>query len=321
MRVLKLLGVGFVVLVALGVGALAFLKSTARARYAKRYAVSVEDIPVPFPLSETELRQLGDDAVGKDLQALARERAIERGRRYVETRAACAECHGSDFAGKVIVDNPMMGRWVAPNITSAGVTGGYTGKDWAKIIRHGIKPDGTAASMPSTDFTWFSDQEISDIAAYLSSVPPVVRVAPPTVLGPVFSLLIAKGDIAVSAEVIDHDTPRAKYPPRVAPTLELGKHLAVTCSSCHGEHFAGGPIAGRDPSSPPARNLTFHPSGLEGWSLADFTRALRQGRRRDGTPIKPPMPTAYTSKLLDPEIEALYQFLKAQPPLPYAAGA
>jgi cytochrome c553 len=321
MRFLKLLGLGFVVLVALSVSGVAYLKSAARARYAKHYDVVVEDIPLPFPLSEAEVRQLGAAAEGSDLAVLARERAIERGNRYLETRASCADCHGKDFGGKVIIDNPIMGRWVAPNITRTGVTEHYTGKDWLKIVRHGIKPDRTAASMPSNDFTWLSDQEVSDIAMAISNAEPVDRIQPPTLFGPVFALLIAKGDVPVSAELIDHNAVRAKYPPRVAPTLELGKHLAAICLSCHGPNFAGGPIKGGDPSWPPARNLTSHASGLGAWTLGDFMNAMRKGKRPDGAAIRKPMPIAYTSKLQDAELEALYMFLRAQPPMPYAGGA
>jgi cytochrome c553 len=317
MRVLKLLGLGFVVLVALSVGGIAYLKSAARTRYAKHYDLAVQDIPIPFPLNETEVRQLGAAAEGADLATLARERAIQRGGRYLETRAGCRDCHGADFGGKTLFDNPMMGRWVAPNITRGGVTARYTGKDWVKIIRHGIKPDGSASSMSSRDFTWLSDQEISDIAAYIDDAPAVDSVAPQTVFGPVFSLLVAKGDIPVSAELIDHAAARAKYPPRIAPTLELGKHLATLCMGCHGAGFAGGKILGSDPSSPPARNLTPHPDGLAAWTLGDFMKAMRQGKRPDGAKIRAPMPIAYTAKLDDAELEALYLYLRAQPPLPY----
>jgi cytochrome c553 len=317
MRFLKLLGLGFVVLVALSVSGVAYVKSAARARYAKHYDLVVDDIPIPFPLNEAEVRQLGAAAEGADLDALARERAIQRGGRYLESRAGCRDCHGAKFAGKAIFDNPIMGRWVAPNITRGGVTAHYTGKDWLKIIRHGIKPDGTASSMPSRDFSWLSDQEISDIAAYIDNVPAVDTVTPPTLFGPVFSLLVAKGDIPVSAEQIDHSAPRAKYPPRVAPTLELGKHLAALCIGCHGAGFEGGKIKGGDPSWPPARNLTSHPSGLAAWTLGDFMKAMRQGKRPDGAQIRAPMPIAYTAKLEDAELEALYLYLRTQPPLPY----
>jgi cytochrome c553 len=172
--------------------------------------------------------------------------------------------------------------------------------------------------MPSLDFTEFSDQEISDIAAYARSLPPVDRVMPPSELGPVYTLLIYKGDIPISAERIDHAAKRPTYPPPLRVSLDLGQHLASTCRGCHGPSLNGGPIQGGDPSWPPARNLTFHTSGLEGWSLAEFTKALREGVRPDGKKVDPVMPIPYTARLQDTEIGALYIYLKSLPPKKYA---
>lgn len=258
-----------------------------------------------------------DPLAGVDLDAIALQRAIARGKRYMESRAGCTECHGADLGGKVIIDNPVMGTWIAPNITRGGLTKNYKPEDWVKILRHGLNPDGTAATMPSLDFTYFSDQELSDLAAYIRSVPPVDRVMPPTVFGPVFSLLVVKGDIPVSAEVIDHRAPRAKFPPSIAATPELGEHLAHTCRGCHGPALAGGPIQGGDPKWPPARNLTFDESGLAKWTRMDFMQALREGKRPDGSAIDPVMPTQYTAKLKDEEIDALYIYLKTIPKKPF----
>jgi hypothetical protein len=257
-----------------------------------------------------------DPLAGTDLGAVALDRAVTRGKRYLETRAGCTECHGDDLGGKVIIDNPVMGTWIAPNITRGGLTKNYKSADWVRILRHGIKPDDTAASMPSLDFANFSDQEVSDIAAYIRSVPVVERVMPPTVFGPVFSLLVVKGDIPISAEVIDHDARRAKYPPAVAATPELGEHLANTCKGCHGVTLSGGPIQGGDPKWPPARNLTFDETGLAKWTRMDFFQALREGKRPDGTAIDPVMPTAYTKRLKDEEIDALYIYLQTVPKKP-----
>lgn len=260
-----------------------------------------------------------DPMAGVDLKAVALERAIARGKRYMQTRAGCTECHGADLGGRVIIDNPVMGTWIAPNITRGGVTKNYQPADWVGILRHGLRPDGTAATMPSMDFTNFSDQELSDIAVYVQSLPPVDRVMPPSVFGPVFSLLIVKGDIPVSAEVIDHTAPRAKYPPSIAATAELGEHLANTCRGCHGPALAGGPIQGGDPKWPPARNLTFDETGLAKWTRADFFQALREGKRPDGTAIDPVMPTQYTKNLKDEEIDAIYIYLKALPKKPFGS--
>jgi mono/diheme cytochrome c family protein len=339
MRVLKWIGIVLSVVGVVLFGMVSYLKSVARARFAAKHEVQVDALPIPFPLSEHELGELRkeradsqgaealDDAAlddaqpaldplsGVDLESLAHKRALARGRHYLTSRAGCPECHGKDLGGGVVVENPAMGRWVAPNITRGGVTKHYTSQDWVRIIRHGVKPDGTAATMPSRDFANLSDQEISDIAAYIESLPAVNRVMPPSELGPIFSLLVVNGEIPISAEVIDHQAKRSKYPPAVGrASLELGKHLGTTCVGCHGDGLSGGPIQGGDPAWLPAKNLTFHETGLAGWSLPDFARAMKQGVRPDGTKLAAPMPIAYTRQLKDAEVESLYLYLKTVPP-------
>jgi mono/diheme cytochrome c family protein len=333
MCVLKWVGIVVVALVVLASGGVFYAEAAATKYFQQHFAVDAEDIPIPLPLTGAEIDALrreraakmqgqpliapadakeapsADPLVGVDLHAIGQERAIARGKRYLESRAGCRDCHGDDFGGKVIFDNPAMGHWVAPNITRGGVTKDYSGKDWVRILRHGVNHDGTISSMPSQDFAWFSDQEIADIATYIQSLPKVDRVMEPTKFGPVFSVLILKGEIPASAFVIDHTLQRPKYPPAVAPTLELGQHLARTCNGCHGKALSGGPIRGGDPSWPPAKNITFDVSGLAQWSLDDFKKALREGVRPDGSKVMAPMPIAYTSKLQDPEVESLYLFL------------
>jgi len=348
MRVLKWVGIVLGAVVVLAIGIFLYFKSAAQAKLDQTYEVSVEPIPIPYPLTDGEVEALRkkrgaeqavaaptpsadagvaeaepakavDPLEGVDLKELAKERALERGKHYMASRAACMECHGEDFGGKVVVENPVMGSWIAPNITAKGKTKDYKPVDWVRLIRHCIKPDGRPATMPCQDFTWFSDQEISDIVAYIKSRPAVDRQMPDSTLGPVLAMLIATGKIPLGAEELDHKTPREKLPPRIAATVELGKHLGATCSGCHGAGFAGGEIVGGDPAWPHARNLTFHETGLAKWSLDDFKKALREGIRPDGTKIDKVMPTPYTSQLKDAEIEALYMFLQTVEKKPQGA--
>jgi cytochrome c553 len=311
MRVLKFIGVGLAIFVAVLAGAYLYFRSVANEKLAKRYDVSAADVPIPMPPKAAAAEGGAPSSPEAELAA-----AIERGRHYANSRAACTDCHSPDLSGKVLIDSPVMGRWVAPNISGDNVKQ-FTGRDWVRLIRHGIKPDGTPSTMPSTDFTWLSDQEISDIAAYVRNQPEVAREQPPIVIGPVFAVMFANGVIPISAEVIDHEAARLTYPPALEPSLELGKHLGATGTGCHAANFSGGPIRGGDPDWPPAQNITFHESGIGGWTLDDFRKALREGVRKDGSQIKPPMPTAFTKNLADAEIEALYVFLKRQPPVAY----
>jgi mono/diheme cytochrome c family protein len=127
-------------------------------------------------------------------------------------------------------------------------------------------------------------------------------------------MLIATGKIPLSAEKIDHAAPREKYPPPIRATTELGKHLATTCTGCHGPGLSGGEIVGGDPKWAPAQNITFHETGLGKWSRDDFRKALSEGVRPDGTRLKPPMPVAYTKNFREAEMDALYLYLKTVPP-------
>jgi mono/diheme cytochrome c family protein len=318
MKVLKVIGIGLLGLVLVALGGIFYFKAAAKQRLAKDYRVTTASIPIPYPLTADEIEKLpADKRDPAALQAIALERAVARGKHYVESRAGCPECHGRDFGGKVIVENAAMGRWIAPNITRGGVTKNYRAEDWDRIVRHGILPSGKPAVMPASDFAAFSDQEVSDIAAYVHSLPPVARVMPKSELGPVYSFLIASGKVPLSAETIEHGAPHAALPPALAVSNELGKHLALTCMGCHGEGLSGGKIDAGDPSWPPARNLTFDDTGLAKWSIDDFRKALKDGVRPDGSKLNPVMPVAYTAKLQPEEVDALYLFLRSVPKKPY----
>jgi mono/diheme cytochrome c family protein len=43
--------------------------------------------------------------------------SIGRGKYLYEKVALCAECHGTDLGGKIVMDDPAMGRFVGVNLT------------------------------------------------------------------------------------------------------------------------------------------------------------------------------------------------------------
>ena len=230
----------------------------------------------------------------------------------------CTACHGADLSGGTMIDVPAIGRILGPNLASGsgGRAAGFHAADFDRIVRHGVKPGGLPALMPSVDFRRMSDQELSDIIVVLRSVPPVDHVVPPPTLGPVGKVLLATGKLRLSADLIGStDAPHAAMPPATAPTVEFGRHLASTCMGCHGESLAGGPIPGGDPSWPPAANLTPGPSGIGGWTLPQFATAMRQGKRPDGRSLATPMSEVvpYARNLTDVELKALWTYLRSIP--------
>ncbi len=299
-----------------------------RALLARTIATHRVDFPVPFPLAQAEVDELRPDStaseadsVDVDLASVALERALARGEHLVNARYVCVECHGKDFGGGVMVDDPMIGRILGPNITAGegGRTAAFTPSDWDRIVRHGVRSDGRPAAMPSEDFKAMSDQELSDIVAYISSRPPVAATVPPVTLGPLGTLLMAVGQIPLSADRIpDHDRAHAVSPPASEPTAEFGQHLANVCAGCHGTDFGGGPVPGGDPSWPPAANLTPHADGLAGWTYEQFVAALRTAKRPDGSDLRSPMSQVvpYGQRMTDVEIQALWAYLQSRPALP-----
>jgi mono/diheme cytochrome c family protein len=113
---------------------------------------------------------------------------------------------------------------------------------------------------------------------------------------------------------LDHQKVHPVEPPAEAPTAELGRHIAQVCSTCHGANLSGGKLAS-DPTMPEAANLTPHETGLKGWTEADFFRALREGKRKDGTAVANAVPWRAYGLMSDTELKALWAYLQTLPPL------
>ncbi len=322
MKVFKLAGIVLGALVIVLVVAYAWAGAAARRKLARHIPTHTVKFAIPFPLPDSEAAGLASDSAAR----LAVAEALDRGRHLVQSRYVCSGCHGQDFGGGVMIDNAAIGRILAPNLTSGseGVTAGFTATDWDRIVRHGVKPDGTPALMPSEDFRQMSDRELSDIIAFIRSLPPVDRRMPAPSLGPVGKLLLATGKLTLSADLIARQpVTHPVAPPATAPTVEFGRHLGATCTGCHGDHLAGGPIAGGDPSWPPAANLTPAAAGLGGWTNAQFVSTMRGGKRPDGTALRAPMSDVipFTRNMTDTELQALWKYLRSVPAVAKGTGA
>jgi mono/diheme cytochrome c family protein len=213
-----------------------------------------------------------------------------------------------------MIDDPMIGRILGPNLTTGrgSRTLAYTPADWDRTVRHGVKPDGTPTPMPSKDFVAMSDRELSDVVTYIRSLPPVDAEVPAMTLGPLGMVLLATGQIELSATVHpDHHAAHAALPPAEAPDAEFGEHIAQVCVGCHRGDFTGGPIVGGDPSWPAAADLT----ALDDWTYQDFATALREGRKPDGTALRAPMAgmSKMAANMSETELRAMWAFLQTLP--------
>lgn len=249
--------------------------------------------------------------------------SIERGRHISHAIAKCADCHGEDLGGKLMVDDPLVGTLYGPNLTSGqgSVTVGFTDADYIRAIRYGLRRDSTPLFiMPSNEYWYHDDDELAAIISYVRSVPPVNRESIGRRIGPMIRVLNLFGQAEIfPTETIDHTGKRPPVPAEEA-TIEYGRHMSTVggCSGCHGPGLSGGPMPGAPPDWPPALNLTPDPeTGIGKWSKADFVKAMRTGVTPDGRTLGPDyMPWKATAQMKDVEIQALYLYLKSLPPKP-----
>lgn len=227
----------------------------------------------------------------------------------------CADCHGVDGAGKLVFDGGPVLKLIAPNITSGGVTKSMSDDQIAAAIRHGVKADGhPMVFMPTPDFHELSDADTGALIAHLHALPASANDPGPLQIRPLGRMMYALGKFPLlPAESVSHD-PRARAAPPVGATAAYGQYLAQGCTSCHGKNFAGGHVPGTPPSFPDARNLT-PGSDLGAWKEADFRRALREGKRPDGSTLDPFMPWKAFSRMSDAEVAALWAYLHSLPPV------
>jgi mono/diheme cytochrome c family protein len=228
-------------------------------------------------------------------------------------------CHGPNLGGGRDEALGPMGRMVVPNITTGkGGRGNlYTDGQLARLIKHGVRHDGTTIRlMPANDFTWWPEEDVVAVVSWVRAQPPVDGDPGLTELGVMAKILDRIDSIPFDvARRIDHEhLPTA--PPRAADAT-YGAFVGTSCRGCHGPTLSGGPLPGAPPDLPVPLNLTSHQTGLAGWTYDDFVGVIRSGKRRNGQPLKPLMSTEALRHLDDVELHALWAYLQSVPPKPF----
>lgn len=287
-------------LIAAGVllGSIVLLLGGARIASASREAATydVEGAAVPMPA---------------DAESLA-----EGERLFVSRGCGGADCHTADGGGHVMMSGGPFGTIAASNLTA--IARELDAAGWDRAVRHGVGRDGRSlVFMPSRDFVDMPDRELGLIAAYVRTLPRVERDLPATEPGMLARALDLAGAIDLfPAARIDH---AAVAEPDAPPgrTVEHGAYLTRLCTGCHGAQLSGGPIPGAPPELGTPRNLTFHETGLAGWSERDFVTAMREGRTPDGGTLnRAQMPWPDLGRMTDDELGAIYLYLQTLPHVP-----
>lgn len=242
---------------------------------------------------------------------------LERGKHLAESLGECTECHGQNLAGGRVENMGPLGEVVFPNATPGARLKRYSDAELSRLIRHGIKRDGTTVRlMPSNNNTWWPDEDVAALIAWLRARPAVQGdpgVFQVTAMGKVLDRL---DSIPIDvARRIDHQAPRSA--PKPSADAHYGSFVGTSCRGCHGVTLAGGPIPGAPPDMAVPLNLTKHQSGLAGWSYDDFKTLIQTGKRKNGKKLDPFMPVGSLRAMNDVELEALWLYLQSVPPRPF----
>ena len=107
-----------------------------------------------------------------------------------------------------------------------------------------------------------------------------------------------------------------------AETIERGRLVAAAgdCAACHTHEGGSTNVGGRAFETPfgtlYSTNITpDEATGIGQWSYAAFERAMRHGISRDGSHLYPAFPYTAFAKTSDADLQALYAYLMAQPPV------
>ena len=288
-RVLRLLLTGFMVLLLVAVGFVAYV-----------YLASWRVLARTYTIENPPRVSVRSDAA-----------SLQRGKYLAERVALCVECHGDDLGGKVSTDGFAMGRLSASNLTrgQGGIGATYSDDDFVRAILYGVKKDGHSVTlMPSNDYR-FTEEDLGALLGYVRSLPPVDRVLPSKSVGPMARVLGLFVDFPLApAARIDHANVRLATPANEADPVARGAYLVSTaaCQGCHGPDFAGG---GGPP--PGAANIT--PIGIGDWNEQQFLTGIREHKRPNGSTIDEGMPRTY-GQMSDADLRAIFAYLRTVPP-------
>ncbi len=253
---------------------------------------------------------------------------VKRGDYLVNGVLTCGNCHtpkgpqgdiaAKAFSGGLSWDEPPF-KVTAPNITQDKETGigNYSNSDIEKVLRKGVKPDGTpvAMIMPSGFYEIMTDRDMNAVIAYLRTLKPLKNRVP----DPVYKVPQGHPVPPGGENKFTDDMLRDK--------VKLGFYLVTIghCMECHtplgpkGRDFVNDLGKGGFELKGPwgvsvSRNITSSKTkGIGDWTDAEIKRAIAQGIRKDGSKLKPPMAYHSYATMTDADLDAVIAYLRTVP--------
>ncbi len=279
-RFLKWILISLIILVFIGGTAYAYFAYTSHNIMHQKFEVSVEQIDIPS---------------GAD--------AIAEGERLARIRGCMDGCHGKDMQGQVFIDNPLMAKVIAPNLTRFAAN--HSDAELIKVIRYGVRTDGTSVwIMPSQMFFHLNDEELGAIIAFIRSVPVTDGPDWEFSLGPLAMFAVSTGEFKAQASEVARQQTRFEVTDPGDP-LQQGKYLALTvCTECHGQDLQG--VTMGEFSTPDLRVV-------HGYTLDEFVTLMRNGKPIGERELKLMAQVARSrfSHFTDSEIAHLHTYLQS----------
>jgi mono/diheme cytochrome c family protein len=258
---------------------------------------------------------------------------------YLARIGNCVACHTEEesgeegfLAGGKAIESPF-GTFYGTNITphpEHGI-GGWSEDDLSRALREGQGPDGTHLypSFPYPAFTGMTDEDVSDLHAFLQAVPPVDRESRPHEIS-----WIARFRTGLAVwKSLNFDRWSFEPDPERDEEWNRGAYLSravAHCAECHSPRTRTGGIreelryAGtpEGPDGEVMPNITPHDeTGIGGWSERHLIRYLEFGMTPDGDFAGGSMAEVIsegTSYLTNEDRRALVRYILSLPPVEHA---
>jgi mono/diheme cytochrome c family protein len=251
---------------------------------------------------------------------------------YLSNAGGCLGCHtetkqgAQPYAGGRALKTPF-GTFYGPNITpdaKAGI-GRWSQADFINAMRNGVRPDGAHyfPAFPYPSFTKIADTDLTDLWAYLRSLPPSARASQPHDLRFPFGWRFLIRGWKWLFFVPGPFVPEASKP----ADLNRGAYLVQAlghCGECHTpRNLFGGPkkdrfLAGAKlADGATAPNLT--PTRLKKQSDKELIEVLQSAMTPDGDVLAESMAEVVRntlSQLTPQDMNAVVAYLRSLPPLP-----
>jgi mono/diheme cytochrome c family protein len=234
---------------------------------------------------------------GADYKTAAQK--IAHGERLTQV-LGCRGCHGENFQGKNMEDNPANGPMYSPNVTL--VAAQYSDADFDRLLRHGMPKDGREFwFMQVESYQFLTDADFAALVAYLRTLKPAGTPLPPFRFNPREQKDVDEGIMG------DANAQISKF--RKDPPIELGAEHAwgrqmveTTCTGCHNNALQGWP------------NFTPNLDIAGAYSKAELTQLLTNGKGKSGKDVgeMSGIARAYFSHLTPHEREAIVDYILAR---------